>query len=96
MAEKKVTVAAEAVAEKKAPAKKAATKAAPAKKAPAKAAGGVTIKLTKSLIGRSKKQIATAQSLGLTKVGNVTVQPDNAATQGKIKVVSHMVEVTNA
>ena len=42
------------------------------------------IELKKSLIGRGKKQIATAEALGLRKPGDVTVQPDNAATQGKI------------
>ncbi len=90
MAEEKVTAAVEA-AEK--PAKKA-----PAKKKPAakKAAEQVTIKLTRSLIGRSEKQIATAKSLGLKRVGDVTVQPDNAATTGKINTISHMVEVTKA
>ncbi len=54
------------------------------------------IKLTKSLIGRKKDQIATAQSLGLRKVGDVTTQPDNAQTQGKINKISHLVEVTEA
>ena len=100
---------AEGATAKKAPAKKAApakaeapaaeAKKAPAKKAPAKAAkpaDGLTIKLVKSLIGRSDNQIATAKSLGLKKVGDVTVQPDNAATTGKINKISHMVEVTKA
>ena len=54
------------------------------------------IKLTKSLIGCKKDQIATAHSLGLRKIGNVTEQPDNAQTQGKIKKISHLVNVTNA
>jgi large subunit ribosomal protein L30 len=54
------------------------------------------IKLTKSLIGRKKDQIATAQSLGLRKVGDVTTQPDNAQTQGKINKIAHLVEVTEA
>ena len=81
----------------KKPAKKAAASAAE-KKAPAKkaAANGVTIKLVKSLIGRSVNQIATANSLGLKKLGDVTVQPDNTATNGKINRISHMVEVTKA
>ena len=38
------------------------------------------IELKKSLIGRGAKQIATAEALGLKKPGDVTVQPDNAAT----------------
>ncbi|MCR4888935.1 MAG: 50S ribosomal protein L30 [Ruminococcus sp.] len=54
------------------------------------------IKLVKSLIGRKQDQIATAQSLGLRKVGDVTTQPDNAQTQGKINKISHLIEVTEA
>ena len=53
----------------------------------------VTIKLVCSLLGRSPKQIATAKSLGLTKIGHTTVQPDNAQTRGKIAKISHMVEI---
>ena len=85
-------------AEEKAPAKKPAAKKAPAKKAPAKKKEPekLTIKLTKSLIGRGEKQIATAKALGLKKAGDVTTQPDNAATRGKINKISHMVEVAKA
>ncbi len=36
------------------------------------------IKLVKSLSGRLKKHIATAESLGLRRIGAETVQPDNA------------------
>ncbi|MDE6789931.1 MAG: 50S ribosomal protein L30 [Ruminococcus sp.] len=54
------------------------------------------IKLIKSLIGIKKDQIATAQSLGLRKIGDVTTQPDNAQTQGKINKISHLIEVTEA
>ena len=76
--------------------------AAPAKKAPARKAakkpaeGGMTVKLVKSLIGRGKRQIETANSLGLRKPGDATVQPDNIATQGKLAKISHLVEVTKA
>lgn len=54
------------------------------------------IKLVKSLIGRKKDQIATANSLGLKKVSDVSVQPENEATLGKIQKISHLVEVTEA
>ena len=54
------------------------------------------IRLVKSLIGRKKDQIATAQSLGLRKIGDTTTQPDNAQTEGKIKKISHLIEVTEA
>ena len=51
------------------------------------------ITLKKSLIGSKKDQIATAISLGLKKVGDTTEQPDNAQTQGKLKKISHLIEV---
>ena len=54
------------------------------------------ITLTKSLIGRLEKQIKTANSLGLKKIGDTTVQPDNQATQGKITLISHLIRVENA
>ena len=54
----------------------------------------VTIRLAKSLIGRGAKQIATAEALGLKKPGDVTVQPDNAATQGKIAKIGYLLQVT--
>lgn len=52
------------------------------------------IKLVKSLIGRKKDQIATAHSLGLKKIGQETVQPDNEQTKGKINKISHLIEVS--
>ena len=54
------------------------------------------ITLAKSLIGSKKDQVATAYSLGLKKPGDVTVQPDNAQTQGKINKIIHLIEVTEA
>ncbi len=56
----------------------------------------IQVKLVKSLIGSKKDQIATAYALGLRKIGDVSVQPDNAQTQGKIKKISHLLEVTKA
>ena len=56
----------------------------------------VKIKLVKSLIGSKKDQIATAQALGLKKIGDVTVQPNTPQTQGKVKKISHLLEVTEA
>ncbi len=56
----------------------------------------IKIKLVKSLIGCKKDQIATAQSLGLRKIGDVTVQPDNAQTKGKVNKIGFLLEVTEA
>ena len=52
------------------------------------------IKLVKSLNGRLDKHIATAQSLGLRKIGNETIQPDNTQTRGKIAKIAFMLQVT--
>ncbi len=52
------------------------------------------IKLVKSLNGRLKKQIATAESLGLHKIGQETIQPDNTQTRGKIAKIGFMLQVT--
>ena len=94
-------------AAKKAPAKTVEVKAeekvevkvaevkAPAKKAPVKKAAGpmLKIKLVKSASGRLEKQQRTLEALGLRKIGNETVKPDNAQTRGMIFVVKHLVTV---
>jgi len=54
----------------------------------------VKIKLVKSLNGRLKKHIATAESLGLRKIGQVTIQPDNEMTTAKIRQIGYLLEVT--
>ena len=51
------------------------------------------VTLVNSVIGSKKDQIATAQALGLFKIGDEKIQPDNAQTRGKINKVSHLVEV---
>ena len=54
----------------------------------------LNIKLVKSLNGRLSKHKATAESLGLRKIGDTTVQPDNAATRGKIASIGYLLQVT--
>ena len=56
----------------------------------------IQVKLKKSLIGSKKDQIATAYALGLRKIGDISVQPDNPQTQGKVRKISHLIEVTEA
>lgn len=56
----------------------------------------VKVKLVRSLIGSKKDQIATAQALGLRKIGDVRVQPNNPQTQGKLRKIAHLIEVTEA
>ena len=53
----------------------------------------LNIKLVKSLSGRLEKHIATANSLGLRKIGDTTVQPDNAQTRGKIAKIGYLLRV---
>ena len=53
----------------------------------------LNIKLVKSLNGRLEKHIATANSLGLRRIGDVTVQPDNAQTRGKITKIGYLLSV---
>jgi len=54
----------------------------------------IKIKLVKSLSGCRDKHIATAKSLGLTKIGSETVQPDNPQTRGKIQQIGYLLAVT--
>ena len=56
----------------------------------------IKVTLVRSLIGRKDDQIATAKSLGLRKINDVSVQPDNAATKGKITKISHLIKVEEA
>ncbi|MCL2095888.1 MAG: 50S ribosomal protein L30 [Oscillospiraceae bacterium] len=53
----------------------------------------INIKLVKSLIGRSDKQIKTAASLGLRKIGDVSSHEEGPVLDGKIRVISHLVQV---
>ena len=54
------------------------------------------VTLVKSLIGAKPNQKATAQSLGLVKIGDSIVHEDNAVLAGKVKVISHLVKIENA
>ena len=51
------------------------------------------ITLVKSLNGRLEKHIATANSLGLRKIGQVSIQPDNTKTRGKIAKIGSLLKV---
>ena len=56
----------------------------------------IKVKLVRSLIGSKKDQIATAHALGLRKIGDESTQPTNPQTQGKVRKISHLIEVTEA
>lgn len=53
----------------------------------------IKVTLKKSLVGRKANHIATANALGLKKINDVTVQPDNACTRGKIAKISYLLEI---
>jgi len=52
------------------------------------------VELVKSLNGRLDKHIATANSLGLRRIGDFTMQPDNDQTRGKIAQIGYLLKVT--
>ena len=54
------------------------------------------VTLQKSLSGRLQKHIATANALGLRKIGDTRVQPDNEATRGKIAQIAYLLRVEEA
>ena len=55
----------------------------------------LTIKLVKSPVcGVKKDQTATCKALGLRKIGDATVQPDNDQTRGKIAKIGYLLQVT--
>lgn len=64
--------------------------------AKAKQAESVKVTLVKSLNGRFKKHIATANSLGLRRIGDTTVQPVSDVTSGKINQISYLIKVETA
>jgi len=54
---------------------------------------GLRVRLVHSMIGAKDDQIATAHALGLRKIGDESVQPDNPQTKGKIAKIMHLIEV---
>lgn len=52
------------------------------------------IELIKGLAGTLPVQRATVKALGLNKINSYCVKPDTPVTRGMIRVVEHMVKVT--
>lgn len=55
--------------------------------------GQLKVTLKKSLIGYRKKQCQTVQNLGLRKINQTVLKPDNPCVRGMIAKVIHLVEV---
>lgn len=53
----------------------------------------IQITLKRSLIGRPEKQRITVKTLGLRKLHQTVVHPDNPAIRGMVDKVKHLVEV---
>ena len=51
------------------------------------------VTLTKSLITCKPNQKATAESLGLRKIGDFVIHAEGPVLDGKVKVISHLVTV---
>ena len=56
----------------------------------------VKIQLVKSPIGYAQNQKDTLKALGLRKMNAVVEKEDNAAIQGMIRTVTHLVKVLDA
>jgi large subunit ribosomal protein L30 len=51
------------------------------------------VKLVKSLIGRSAKQLATAKTLGLKKIGDVVEIGETVSVKGQVDKLKFLLEV---
>ena len=58
-----------------------------------KVASTIKVTLVKSPIGAIPKQRATVEAMGLHKLHQTVELPDNGATRGQIRKVSHLVAV---
>ncbi len=54
------------------------------------------IKVVKSFIGQKPTNKITLNSMGLKRLGDSVVLPDNASTRGMIHKVKHMITVEEA
>ena len=55
--------------------------------------GMIRVTYVKSTIGYSQRQKDTVRSLGLRRLGDSALQPDNPAIRGMCRAVQHLVEV---
>jgi large subunit ribosomal protein L30 len=50
----------------------------------------IKVTLNRSISGSTKDQISTVKALGLGKRGRSKIHPDNEATRGAIRKISHL------
>ena len=53
----------------------------------------LSVRQTRSPIGRTKNQRDTLRTLGLKRIGDVAVREDNPQVRGMIASISHLVDV---
>ncbi|HHP50891.1 MAG TPA: 50S ribosomal protein L30 [Moorella mulderi] len=53
--------------------------------------GRLKITLVKSLIGRPETERRTARSLGLRRLNQQVILPDNPAIRGQVKKLAHLI-----
>jgi large subunit ribosomal protein L30 len=58
--------------------------------------GSLRISLVKGLARLKPRHVATVQSLGLRRIGQEVIQPNNPAIQGMIKSVGFLIKVQAA
>lgn len=57
-------------------------------------AGTIKIRLVKSPIGAPKKLKKVVKGLALRRINQTVERPDDEATRGMVRKISHLVEVT--
>lgn len=67
----------------------------PAGKVENKIAKQIKVVYTKSCIGYDKKQSKVLESLGLRKLNDSNILPDNDAVRGMVKKINHLVRIEN-
>jgi len=57
------------------------------------ASNSITVRLTRSAIGRPEKQRVVLRGMGLTKLRKMVELPDTPETRGMIEKVKHLVRI---
>ncbi|WP_038028052.1 50S ribosomal protein L30 [Thermocrinis jamiesonii] len=53
----------------------------------------IKVRLIRGLAGKPEKHIKAVKSLGLRKVGDVRILPDNPMVRGNIKIAHYLLQV---
>lgn len=64
-----------------------------AKKNEQETSGTIKIQYYRSMIGYSRKQKDIVKSLGMTKLNQIVVRPDNASMRGIVAKIPHILKI---